>query len=143
VQQAIMSHEAARNLAWERFGRADDVGPKTRALFAEGAAVTAATYDEALAAAAAARSAVLELFGDLDAVLVPSAPGEAPASLESTGDAAFNRPWTLLHLPCVTLPGAQGPNGLPVGVQLVGRPRDDARLLAVALFAETALGRAA
>jgi Asp-tRNA(Asn)/Glu-tRNA(Gln) amidotransferase A subunit family amidase len=71
---------------------------------------------------------------------VPAAPGEAPPAA-TTGDPVFKRPWTLLHLPCITLPGKRGPAGLPVGVQLVGPPNSDAALLAIALFAEAALGQ--
>ena len=71
-------------------------------------------------------------------MLVPAAPGEAPP-LATTGDAVFNRPWTLLHLPCIALPAHRGAARLPVGVQLVGRSGEDARLLAIALFAEAAL----
>ena len=80
-------------------------------------------------------------FGEFDAMLVPAAPGEAPP-VASTGDPIFNRPWTLLHLPCITLPSHRGANGLPVGIQLVGRAGDDARLFAIALFAEAVLGTA-
>jgi amidase len=65
--------------------------------------------------------------------------GEAPLGLEATGDPAFNRIWTLLGTPCVSLPAARGPAGMPVGVQLAGRPGGDAALLAVAQWAERAL----
>jgi Asp-tRNA(Asn)/Glu-tRNA(Gln) amidotransferase A subunit family amidase len=142
AQLAIMGHEAARNLAWERVDRATEVMPRTAGLFDEGLAVTPAAYDEARRYAAAARAQVPEFFGDFDALLVPAAPGEAPPAA-TTGDPVFNRPWTLLHLPCVTLPGRCGPAGLPVGVQFVGPPHSDAALLGVALFAEAALGAAA
>jgi Asp-tRNA(Asn)/Glu-tRNA(Gln) amidotransferase A subunit family amidase len=142
AQLTIMNHEAARNLAWERLNRGNEIMPRTAALLADGLAVDVAAYDEALANAAAARAALGTFFGEFDAMLVPAAPGEAPLAA-TTGDPVFNRPWTLLHLPCITLPGQRGPAGLPVGVQLVGRPRGDARLLAIALFAEAALGAAA
>jgi amidase len=142
AQNTVMIHEAARNLAWERLNRAAELGPRTLAMLEEGAGVSAAVYDEAMREMAAARSRVEELFDGHDALLVPSAPGEAPDAA-TTGDALFNRPWTALHLPCVTIPAGHGPAGLPVGVQFVGRPRDDARLLAIALLAESALGTAA
>jgi Asp-tRNA(Asn)/Glu-tRNA(Gln) amidotransferase A subunit family amidase len=138
AQQTIMAYEGVRSFAWERLQRANEIMPRTATLLADGAAVTAAAYDEALATVAAARAAAPEFFGDFDAVLVPSAPGEAPA-VATTGDPVFNRAWTLLHLPCITLPAGHGPNGLPLGIQLVARARDDARLLAVARFAEAAL----
>ena len=60
------------------------------------------------------------------------APGEAPAGLGSTGRPIFNSLWTYCGTPAVTLPLMEGPNGLPLGVQLVGRRGDDARLLRTA-----------
>ena len=73
------------------------------------------------------------LFGPaLDVVLTPSAPGEAPEGLHTTGSAIFNSNWTLLHAPCVGIPVTLGAKGLPVGVTLVGPRYGDARLLAVA-----------
>jgi Asp-tRNA(Asn)/Glu-tRNA(Gln) amidotransferase A subunit family amidase len=138
AQQTIMGYEGVRSFAWERFHRADAIMPRTATLLADGATVSAAAYDEALAMAATARAAVPDFFGDFEVMLVPSAPGEAPP-IATTGDPVFNRPWTLLHLPCITLPAGFGPTGLPVGVQLVARSGDDVRLLAVARFAETAL----
>jgi Asp-tRNA(Asn)/Glu-tRNA(Gln) amidotransferase A subunit family amidase len=116
--------------------------PRTASMLAEGLAVTPAAYDAARRTATAARAQLREFFGEFDAVLVPAAPGEAPV-LATTGDPVFNRPWTLLHLPCIALPCHRGPGGLPVGVQLVGRPGEDAALLAVAHFAEAALGAGA
>jgi Asp-tRNA(Asn)/Glu-tRNA(Gln) amidotransferase A subunit family amidase len=65
-----------------------------------------------------------------DVLLTPSAPGEAPEGL-ATGNPIFQIVWTLLQVPCLTLPWATGPNGLPVGVQLIGRKGDDARVLRV------------
>jgi Asp-tRNA(Asn)/Glu-tRNA(Gln) amidotransferase A subunit family amidase len=139
AQAAIMNHEAVRNLAWERRNRGSEIMPRTAAMLAEGLAVSADAYDAERRIAAAARAEVGAFFGEADAVLAPAAPGEAPL-VATTGDPVFNRPWTLLHLPCITLPGRRGPSGLPVGIQLVGRAGDDARLLATALFAEAALG---
>jgi Asp-tRNA(Asn)/Glu-tRNA(Gln) amidotransferase A subunit family amidase len=70
------------------------------------------------------------MFGrGLDVVLTPSAPGEAPEGLHTTGSWIFNEIWTLLHVPCVAIPVGRGPNGLPVGVQLVGPRLGDTRLL--------------
>ena len=70
------------------------------------------------------------------------APGEAPAGLGYTGNPVFNRIWTLLGTPAVTVPAGKGAGGLPVGIQLVGRIGDDARLMECALFAERALAAA-
>ena len=76
-------------------------------------------------------SALLDRY---DAILTPAAPGEAPAGLGSTGNPAFNTLWSLCGMPAVSLPLLTGPNGLPVGVQLVGRRGDDARLLRTAAW---------
>lgn len=83
--------------------------------------------------AARCRESFDGLFGDdLDAVMTFSAPGEAPLGLHTTGDHVMNAMWTTLHAPCVAVPVERGPNGLPVGVQLVGPRYGDARLLAIA-----------
>tara|TARA_B100000676_G_scaffold186712_1_gene183513 strand:- start:824 stop:1153 length:330 start_codon:yes stop_codon:yes gene_type:complete len=80
-----------------------------------------------------------ELAAPVDAVLVPSAVGEAPEGLESTGDALFNRPWTTMGVPAITLPNATGRNGLPVGIQLVGPYGSDEKLISIADWVESAL----
>jgi Asp-tRNA(Asn)/Glu-tRNA(Gln) amidotransferase A subunit family amidase len=79
------------------------------------------------------RPAFDKLFGcGLDVVLTPSAPGEAPEGLHTTGSAIFQSMWTLLHVPCVAIPVGRGPKGLPVGIQLVGPRMTDMRLLELA-----------
>ena len=75
-------------------------------------------------------------LGEFDAWLAPSVPGEAPLRKGGNGEATFNRLFTALHLPCVTVPGLTGPAGLPVGVQVVGARFSDQRLLAVAEILE-------
>ena len=71
-----------------------------------------------------------------DAILTPAALGTAPKGLGSTGDPAFCTLWTLLGMPALSLPLMQGANGLPLGVQLVGRRNFDARLLRTARWLE-------
>ena len=71
--------------------------------------------------------------------MTPSAPGEAPLGLEWTGDPAFNYIWTALHVPCVTVPHGTGGNGLPLGVQIVGRRGADRATLAWAQWVAAAL----
>jgi Asp-tRNA(Asn)/Glu-tRNA(Gln) amidotransferase A subunit family amidase len=96
---------------------------------------------KALDRAAACRPVFDALFGaDLDVVLTPSSCGEAPVGPhETTGDAVMNSMWTLLHMPCVNIPGAVGPNGLPVGVTLVGPRFSDAKLVGLAKMAASIL----
>jgi Asp-tRNA(Asn)/Glu-tRNA(Gln) amidotransferase A subunit family amidase len=105
--------------------------------------VGADEYDAALAETAAARAGLDGFFGPCRALLVPAAPGEAPEGLGYTGNPVFSRMWTLLGVPCVTIPAIWGASGLPTGVQLVGRIGHDAELMAAALFAERALAEAA
>ncbi len=76
-------------------------------------------------------------------IITPSAPGEAPKGIGSTGDPVFNRPWHLLGCPMMNLPVpaslGHGESGLPLGVSLVGRPGEDARLWAAAGWIENKL----
>jgi amidase len=79
-----------------------------------------------------------ELSG-FDAVLTLPAFGEAPFGLDSTGDAAYCAPWTLLGAPALALPAGFGKHGLPLGIQIVGAYREDLRLLRVAKWIESTL----
>ena len=82
------------------------------------------------------------VFDRYDAIVTPAAAGAAPEGLESTGSAAFNGIWTFCGTPAVTLPLLQAENGLPVGVQLVGRRGDDGRLLRTARWLVDVLSQA-
>ncbi|MEJ5212042.1 MAG: amidase family protein, partial [Burkholderiales bacterium] len=82
------------------------------------------------------------LFERFDALLTPAATGEAPATLEHTGDPVFCTLWTLTGLPAISLPSGFGPSGLPLGAQLVGPYLRDSRLLAVAQWCEAVIGLA-
>jgi amidase len=80
---------------------------------------------------------LLERF---DAIVTVPATGEAPAGLGNTGDAAFCSLWTQAGMPAITIPSGRGPQGLPLGFQVVGRWRGDQGLLEVAAWCERALG---
>ncbi len=79
-------------------------------------------------------------FAQYDALLMATAPGEAPEGLETTGDATLLTPWTFLGFPAISLNGGLGPNGLPLGLQMVGGPKEDYRLLQTGYWSEQALG---
>jgi Asp-tRNA(Asn)/Glu-tRNA(Gln) amidotransferase A subunit family amidase len=104
-----------------------------------GLACSADAYEAAARHARECRVLMDGVFDDFDVLLAPSAPGEAPPGLTSTGKAIFNRMWTLLGVPCVTLPCTRGPTGLPVGVQIIGRYRADRKTLDVAAWIERRL----
>ena len=139
AQNTIMQFETVRAFAHERMQHSAELSPRFAQMLDAGMAIGADVYDRALGRAAEARAGLVTFFGSYDAILVPAAPGEAPRGLGSTGDPVFNRMWTLLGVPCVTLPIRWADNGLPTGVQLVGRIGDDARLMACAAFLERSL----
>jgi len=115
------------------------VSPSFRRLLSDGADVTPTRYAEALSLRDDARRRLLAIYSRFDVLLTASAQGEAPEGLASTGDPAMNRIWTLLGPPCITLPVAAGPHGLPIGVQFVGVPGGDPGLLKVAEWVESIL----
>lgn len=117
--------------ALERRGR-ELMSPTLQEAMDEGKAVLARDYIAALDWRGIMNAALAPVFDRCDAILCPAAPGPAPEGLGSTGDAIFNGLWTLAGLPAVTLPVFTAENGLPMGVQLVGRRGDDARLLRTA-----------
>ena len=82
--------------------------------------------------AAGCRAAFAKVIADVDALITPSAPGEAVTFEEGHGDPAFNVIWSALHAPVINLPGLTGPQGLPVGISLVGSRYADGRLLGIA-----------
>lgn len=140
VQNRVFAYEAARCLAHERRIGGERLSAALRAVLDEGLALAPADYDAALAEAEAARAALPAVFEGLDALLCPAAPGEAPLGLARTGDPLFNRLWTLLGVPAVSVPGLSGPAGLPLGIQVVAPPRADARCLAAADWLFRTLG---
>ena len=98
----------------------------------DGLECTLEQYLEARSFAEKCRAGFADHFGDCDVLLTASATGEAPLGLTSTGNVAPATIWTLLHTPSVTIPVFKGPNGLPVGAQLVAKRNDDRRLFAAA-----------
>jgi Asp-tRNA(Asn)/Glu-tRNA(Gln) amidotransferase A subunit family amidase len=128
----ILGYEMARGLAHEFAHHRSRIHPMLRERVESGAALPLSRYEQALACAAECRGWLAGHLKKIDAIVTPSATGEAPLGLESTGNTAMNRLWTLLHGPCITVPAGAGPNGMPLGVQLVALPRADAHLLAVA-----------
>jgi Asp-tRNA(Asn)/Glu-tRNA(Gln) amidotransferase A subunit family amidase len=130
----IFEFEAARNYAYEYEVHSEKLSEALRdGLLARGRALPLAAYVEAIETAEAFRRNLDDVFADVDVLLAPSAVGEAPEGLDSTGDARFNAIWTLAWTPCLTLPAGNGRKGLPLGIQLVGpRFRDEALLDAAA-----------
>ena len=141
LQKSVMAFEMARSLSHERVRQRDRLSERLVALLDEGMAIPGETHVADLARTAAAQRRIDAVFDDVDALLAPSACGQAPAGIGATGDPLFSRGWTLLGLPCIHLPFARGSQGLPVGLQLVGRFGDDHRLLATAQWVHERLAR--
>jgi len=110
---------------------AGPVSESLAAILAEGRATDPELHGQHKAIAEQCRAGFSAEIEGYDALLCPSTLGEAPIG-SATGDPLFQVMWTLLGVPCVNLPLGRGPNGLPVGVQLVGRRHADHALLAVA-----------
>ncbi len=145
AHDTIMAAEIGASLAWEHAAHPDLLSDRLAAIIEARALVSPEAYGAAQRDAVAGRAAYAATLArlDLDALLTPSAPGEAPLGLDSTGDPAFNKVWTLLRVPALSLPGARGPARMPVGVQLVGTRWADHALLDVGRFAAAALGSSA
>jgi aspartyl-tRNA(Asn)/glutamyl-tRNA(Gln) amidotransferase subunit A len=139
VHHLIMASEAAAYHAGDFVTQPDAYRPNLRALIESGSLIPATAYLRAQELRNELTSRIGELFKDHDAVLMPAALGVAPAGLTSTGDPAFNTPWSLAGLPAVSIPAGLSADGLPFGLQVVGRIGDDAHLLDVAEWCEQVL----
>lgn len=132
THMTILHVGLSKHLASEWNEHRDQLSERLQGMIQTGFDTPETDYDAAMARADGYRARANDVFGDCDILLTPSAPGIAPRGLDATGDPMFQIPWTLLRTPCVTIPFATGPEGLPVGVQLVARPGDDEKLLAIA-----------
>jgi amidase len=130
AQVTVINFEMARSFAYEYYTHQDQLSDALIKRIVAGQAISPTVYDDALTLAAECRNLLKPVFSGSDVLLAPSATGEAPEGLTSTGSAVFNRMWTLLHVPCINIPAFTGPKGLPVGIQIVGPIGGDARLLA-------------
>lgn len=131
--RTVAGYEFARAITWERTQRAPLLSPKlVDGRCADGLGSTYEAYASAQAALTRQRAAFADLMQSYDVLLTPVAPGEAWSGLGATGTPVFNTAATALHVPALSVPAGSGPSGLPVGLQLVGRFREDRALLAAA-----------
>ena len=129
AREVINDYERARALAyeWEHF--APQISPQMTRCIERGLATDYSAYVDMQRAAQECRDALSRLFADVDVLLTPAVNGEAPEGLGYTGEPAFQGIWTALHVPTITVPAGKGPNGLPVGLQLVAPRFADFELL--------------
>lgn len=141
IHGGIMSYELARGLLPILQGEASALRPQSMEAIEEGLGITPAEYTDLQHERQALEATWLERYSKFDVILTPSAPGAAPAGHASTGSSVFNRTWSLLGWPSVHLPVSQSADGLPLGVQLVGRPGRDLELLSLAEALHAGLDR--
>jgi len=140
AQMHIQLAEQAQCFAFERLNHWAQLSPRLQGIVQAGLAVTPEQYDQAQAVVARCRAQLADVFQDVDVLLAPSAAGAAPEGLDNTGDPLFCRIWTVLHTPTVNIPAGWAPNGLPVGLQVVGPLGADALTLAAAHALHLCLG---
>ncbi|MDO8943783.1 MAG: amidase family protein, partial [Desulfobacterales bacterium] len=134
--RTIMSVEAAFNLEELSISQAPLLSATLRDFIAEGKEIKAPLYLQALKLRTALQGELERFLARYDALITLPATGEAPATLEQTGNPTFCSIWSLCGVPAVTIPVGFGPLGLPLGLQIIGRMGDDERLLSVARWCE-------
>jgi Asp-tRNA(Asn)/Glu-tRNA(Gln) amidotransferase A subunit family amidase len=136
----VMNNESGRALGWELANAREGISEGLRERLEFGLSQSEAAVAEAHAVFERAQREFPACMEGLDALVTPSAPGEAPVGLGWTGDPVFNLIWTSLHVPCVTVPAGAGPAGLPLGIQIVARIGEDRQALAWAQWVAAAIG---
>ncbi len=141
VHKTIYDYEIARNMADIKAEHGALLSQEMHEAIARSAEISTSQYEDALAVKASADAFFKSHFNDFDAILAPSATGEAvPLSAGNTGDSVFCLLWTLAGLPTLTMPVLVGENGLPIGIQLIGAIEEDDRLMRTAAWVQRALG---
>jgi Asp-tRNA(Asn)/Glu-tRNA(Gln) amidotransferase A subunit family amidase len=132
AQQTLAQVGMARSLRhyYER-GR-ERLAAETRNAIEQGRNISAVDYLAARDRQQVLHAGLEDIFQRYDAFVTPATTGEAPRGFDTTGNPAFCVLWTLTGVPAVTLPLLHGANGLPIGVQLVGRRGYDGCLLRTA-----------
>jgi len=141
AQLAIMLYEIAKSLSHEHLVHRKALSVELVRMIDAGLVVSPEQYDAARSLTRICRAMLPQVFKRFDVLIAPSAIGEAPPGT-ATGDAIFNRMWTLLHGPVVHVPVGHGPNGLPVGVTVVGDVGSDRTTLRAAEWIHAQLGGA-
>jgi Asp-tRNA(Asn)/Glu-tRNA(Gln) amidotransferase A subunit family amidase len=139
AHRVIMAVEVARTFASFNAGRRAQLSESLRAFIERGERIAGYELAAAHAVVARAKAKISAFAGEI--LIGPPAPGEAPVGLASTGSSIFNRPWSLLHVGAITVPIATGPNGMPLGLQLVDPAPGGENLISAAALAEQAFAQ--
>ena len=130
AQALIHRREAWMTLGHIRRSHPDAVTSVFRDFIDQGAAESESDYQAALDCQRACLAHLRAVFDGVDVLLVPGATGPAPQGIDATGNPAFQRIWTALGVPCLGFPAAWTPDGLPLGLQMIGQTGSDRQLLA-------------
>ena len=134
--RTLMSAEAAFNLEGLSVSQPPLLSATLRDFIAEGKETKAPLYLQALKLRTALQGELERFLAEYDALITPPTTGEAPATLEQTGNPAFCSIWSLCGVPAMTIPVGFGPRGLPLGLQIVGPRGKDSQALLVAQWCE-------
>jgi aspartyl-tRNA(Asn)/glutamyl-tRNA(Gln) amidotransferase subunit A len=135
----VMRYEAARAHAALYAANRDAYRPSIKDLIERGLATSDANYEQARAYVESLRAALGAILRDMDAILLPTAPGPAPADLTTTGPGIFCGPASFTGLPSISLPSGLAPDGMPFSVQLIGPAYGESQLLKAAAWIEAVL----
>ncbi len=141
VHKLILSIESSTFHASRLAGHPDTISPKTRTTIQAYSLVPAVYYLQAQRIRRVVRDELIKLFQSSDILIMPTTPAPPPAGIKSTGDASFLSPWSQVGFPSATIPCGLSPDGLPIGLQIVGPPNGEGAVLAAAEFGERLLGR--
>lgn len=141
VQARIHEYEIAQHQAELFDTHWDKISDTLKPIITRARQISKTEYEDALGVKASAEAFFANFFLDYDAIIAPSAAGEAPKFGNGTGDPIFCTLWTLAGLPCLSLPILVGETGLPIGVQLIGPIEKDDRLLRTARWLQQQLAQ--
>lgn len=134
----VMAYEAARERL-DLYKRREEVSPQLRELLETGAAVADGEYRSARERTAGSAAFFADLLSGDVVVLGPAATGVAPRGLAATGSPVMSRPWQLLGLPQLCVPGCADGAGLPLGLQLIGARGAESLILGLGKTLESSL----
>lgn len=132
AQKLLMAREAAEEFADLISADSRRISEEFRQLCQTGAGVGDRQLQDIVASRAEGQRELDQLLGDDEVLLTPSALDEAPPLQKGTGDPLCNRLWTLLEVPCVSVPLFGAAGSLPHGIQVIARKGCDERALSVA-----------
>ncbi len=135
----IVTLEDARAISKDCAEQFERLNPWSQRVLKEANEFSSNRYQNAKKLAERARDKINHIFENIDFIITPATRGEAPLDIESVEPSYFNSVWTLMHLPCISLPAFTGPNGMPLGLQIVGPVNDDSRLLTAAKAIENVI----